>query len=165
MEFELRHHFPASIAEVARVILDRNYQESLDAIGPLKSRTVLSQEEREGSVVRRVRCVLDAKFAGPAKGILGAADPAWIEESTWLPEETSWRWTIVPEVAAALISAHGAMSLYPAGQDTTRVVSGEVSVNVPFIGGKVEQAIVDGIWNAYNEEAERLARWLTEPHS
>jgi Protein of unknown function (DUF2505) len=164
VEFELRHHFPASVAEVAGVILDRHYQESLDGIGPLKSRTVLSQGEQGDNVVRKVRCVLDADFAGPAKGILGAADPAWIEESIWFPEETSWRWTIIPEVAASLISAQGAMVLYAAGEDTTRVVSGDISVNVPFIGGRVEQAIVDGVWKVYSEEAERLARWLIEPH-
>jgi hypothetical protein len=57
------------------------------------------------------------------------------------------------------------MALYSAGEDTTRVVSGDISVNVPIVGGRVEQAIVDGVWAVYNEEAERLARWLTEPHS
>jgi hypothetical protein len=149
---------------VAQAILDRDYQESLDGIGPLKSRTVLSQDEEGGAVVRKVRCVLDADFAGPAKSILGAADPAWVEESIWSPDETSWKWTIVPEVAASLIAAHGAMSLHAAGENTTRVVSGDISVNVPFIGGRVEQAIVDGIWKVYNEEAERLAEWLTEHH-
>jgi Protein of unknown function (DUF2505) len=164
VEFELRHHFPASLAEVALVILDRDYQESLDGIGPLKSRTLLSQEQESGTVVRKVRCVLDADFAGPAKGILGAADPAWVEESIWVPQETSWKWTIVPEVAASLISAHGVMSLHAAGENTTRVVSGDISVNVPFIGGRVEHAIVDGVWKVYNEEAERLALWLTKHH-
>jgi hypothetical protein len=164
VEFELRHHFPASVAQVASVILDRDYQESLDGIGPLKSRTLLSQAEENGTVVRKVRCVLDADFAGPAKGILGAADPAWVEESIWSPEETSWRWTIVPEVAASLISAHGAMALHAAGNNTTRIVSGDISVNVPFIGGRVEQAILDGVSKVYNEEAERLAAWLTEHH-
>jgi Protein of unknown function (DUF2505) len=162
VEFELRHHFPASVPEVARAILDRDYQESLDGIGPLKSRTLLSQEEEGGTVVRKVRCVLDANFAGPAKAILGAADPAWVEESIWFPEETSWRWTIVPEVAASLISARGVMALSAAGENTTRVVSGDISVNVPFIGGKVEHAIVDGVRKVYNEEAERLADWLTD---
>jgi hypothetical protein len=160
VKFELQHHFDASPSEVAGTILDRRYQESLDPIGPLKSRTLLSQDERDGHIVRSVRCVLDKTFAGPAKGILGSSDPAWVEESIWFPAEMTWRWTVVPEVAAAILSATGAMALFPDGEATSRIVSGDVKVNVPFFGGRVEHAIVDGVTKVYDEEAKRLTRWL-----
>jgi hypothetical protein len=160
VRFELHHNFEAPVALVAEAILDRDYQESLDGIGPLKSRTVLAQEERDGLVVRRVRCVLDATFAGPAGAILGNSDPAWVEESTWHPDDMKWKWTIIPEVAASIISANGAVTLRADGEKTNRVVSGDARVNFPFIGGKVERLIVDGVTNVYDEEAKRLARWI-----
>jgi hypothetical protein len=160
VKFELQHHFDAPPAAVAHAILDRRYQESLDPIGPLKSRTLLSQEERAGQIVRSVRCVLDKTFAGPAKGILGSADPAWVEESIWFPAEMTWRWTVVPEVAASILSAKGAMALFPDGVATLRIVSGDVNVNIPFFGGNVAHAIVAGVSKVYDEEAERLTRWL-----
>jgi Protein of unknown function (DUF2505) len=162
MEFDLRHHFDAPTTVVADAVLDRGYQESLDGIGPLKSRTLLSQDEVDGVVVRKVRCVLDASFAGPAKAILGNSDPAWIEESTWAPERMEWQWTIVPEVAASILSARGVMALSPDGEGTARKVAGDVDVNFPFIGGKVESAIVAGVTKVYDEEAERLALWLNQ---
>jgi hypothetical protein len=161
VRFDLHHHFEAPIAVVAEAILDRDYQESLDGIGPLKSRTVLAQEERDGLVVRRVRCVLDATFAGPARAVLGTSDPAWVEESTWHPHDMTWKWNIIPEVAASIISATGAVTLHADGESTNRVVSGDATVNFPFIGGKVERLIVDGVTEVYDEEAERLARWIS----
>jgi hypothetical protein len=161
VRFELHHHFDAPIAVVAAAILDRDYQESLDGIGPLKSRTVLAQEEREGLVVRRVKCVLDGTFAGPAGAILGNSDPAWVEESSWHPDDMTWKWTIIPEVAASIISASGAVTLHADGENTNRVVSGDARVNFPFLGGKVERLIVDGVTKVYDEEAERLARWIS----
>jgi hypothetical protein len=126
----------------------------------LKSRVLLSQEERDGGVVRRVRCVLEGDLGGPVKAMLGDADPAWIEQSVWAPEDTTWTWTILPEVAAGLISARGSLALHPDGEGTTRAVTGDVRVNVPFVGGRIEQTIVDGVKQSYDEEAERLSRWL-----
>jgi Protein of unknown function (DUF2505) len=165
VKFELRHHFQAPIALVTDAILDRHYQESLDGIGPLKSRTLLSQDPVDGVVVRKVRCVLDASFTGPAKAILGNSDPAWIEESTWAPDRMEWKWTIVPEVAASILSAHGVVALSPDGEGTSRKVAGDVTVTFPLIGGRVERAIVDGVTKVYDEEAERLTRWLAEPRT
>ena len=165
MEFDLRHRFAAPTTVVADAILDRSYQESLDGIGPLRSRTLLAQDEVDGVVVRKVRCVLDADFAGPAKAILGNSDPAWVEESTWSPEAMEWKWTIHPEVAASILSAHGVMALYPDGEGTSRKVAGEIDVNFPFIGGNIANAIVTGVTQVYDEEAERLARWLNEHRS
>jgi Protein of unknown function (DUF2505) len=165
VEFELRHHFEASTQVVARTILDQSYQESLDPIGPLKSRKLLSQQDNQGIVVRKVRCVLDVDFAGAARRILGSADPAWVEESTWFPNRMAWEWKVIPEVAASILSANGEMTLLASDGATDRVVAGDVKVHVPIFGGGVERAIVEGVTKVYDEEAERLTRWLanTDP--
>jgi hypothetical protein len=160
VEFEIRHRFDHGPELVARTILDPDYQESLDRLGPLKSRTLLSQGSRDSRVVRRIRCVLDADFVGVAKSVLGTSDPSWVEESTWFPEEMTWGWTIIPDVAASLLSAGGTMKLSKDGDGTTRVVAGEVRVHIPFVGGKAERSIVEGVTTVYNEEAERLTQWL-----
>jgi Protein of unknown function (DUF2505) len=162
VKFELQHRFDAGIEEVANTILDRDYQESLDPIGPLKSRTLISQEEQGGRVTRKVRCLLNIEFAGLAKGILGAADPAWIEEAIWFPEEMTWRWKVTPEVAANILSAGGTLQLFAEEKETSRVVSGEVRVHVPFVGGAVERSIVESVTKVYDKEADRLSRWLQD---
>jgi Protein of unknown function (DUF2505) len=160
MEFEIRHQFNHGRELVARTILDPQYQASLSRLGPLKSRTLLSQEGQGSTVVRRIRCVLDVNFVGAAKSVIGPSDPSWVEESTWFPEEMTWRWRIVPDIAASLLSAGGTMKLSEDRRGATRVVAGEVRVHVPFVGEKVERSIVEGVTSVYNEEAERLTQWL-----
>ena len=51
-----------------------------------------------------------------------------------------------PIVAHNLLRAHGTFRLEPAGDGATRrTAEGELKVSVPFVGGKVEQAIVSGL--------------------
>ena len=162
MDFEVEHLFSAPVDDVVAAFLDENFQESLSDIGALESRTLLSQEQRDdGAVVRRVRCVLDIDVSGAAKRFIGSGDPAWVEEAVWDPDTRAWRWEIHPEVAGHLLTAHGEILIRPHGDDALRRVVGTVKVNVPLYGGKVEGWIVEGIEQAYDEEAERLARWLS----
>ena len=161
MDFEISHSFPHDVDEVAAAILDEGYQESLSDIESLKAREVISQEERgDGTVVRRVRCVLDIHISGAAKSFVGSGEPAWIEVSTWHPDRTQWEWTVEPEIGDHLLDANGYISLKGDGGKTERIVHGTVKVGVPLYGGKVEGWIVDGLEHAYTEEAERLQAWL-----
>jgi hypothetical protein len=162
VDFEVEHVFSAPVDDVVAALLDKAFQESLSDIGALESRTLLSQEERtDGSVARRVRCVLDIDVQGPARRFIGDGDPAWVEESVWDPGSQTWRWEIQPEVGANLLAAHGETMIRAHGEHALRRVTGTVKVSVPLYGGKVEGWIVEGIEQAYDEEAERLAGWLS----
>lgn len=161
MRFDLAHVFSAAPQEIASALLDPSFQASLSDIGSLADRTVLSQEEKDGRIVRRVRCVLDIDIKGPAQKFLGEADPAWVEVAEWHDEEMTWRWHVEPEVAAHLLEARGTMKITPADEGgTLRSIEGDVKVKVPFYGGKVEGWVVEGLEHAYDEEAQRLADWL-----
>lgn len=161
MDFEISHAFAHALDDVAAAILDEDYQRSLSDIESLKSREVLSQEQRgNGTVVRRVRCVLDLHITGMAKNLIGDGEPAWVEESTWYPNRHQWEWVVQPELGENLLRANGYVSLKGGDDKTERVVHGEVKVSVPLYGGKVEGWIVDGLEHAYAEEAERLQVWL-----
>ena len=161
MDFEISHSFAHDVDEVAAAILDEGYQQSLSDIESLKAREVLSQEEgRGGTVLRRVRCVLDIHITGAAKSFIGSGEPAWVEESIWYPDRSQWEWVVKPEVAENLLKAQGYISLKGDAGKTERIVHGDVKVSVPLYGGKVEGWIVDGLEHAYAEEAERLQAWL-----
>ena len=160
-DFEISHAFPHDLGAVAAAILDENYQRSLSDVESLKSREMLSQEERpDGTVVRRVRCVLDLHITGMAKNFVGDGEPAWVEESIWYPDRSQWEWVVHPEVADNLLKADGYISLSGNSDKTERIVHGTVKVSVPLYGGRVEGWIVDGLEHAYAEEAERLQAWL-----
>ena len=161
VDFEIAHAFPHDVEEVASAILDEDYQHSLSDVESLKYRELLAQEERnDGTVLRRVRCVLDIQITGMAKTFVGDGEPAWIEEAVWYPDRSQWEWVVQPEMAEQLLDAKGYVSLTGTSGKTERIVHGEVKVGVPLYGGKVEGWIVDGLEHAYAEEAERLRSWL-----
>jgi hypothetical protein len=160
MEFEVAHEFEAGVEEVAAAILDLDFQASLADVGSLADRHVLSQNEEDGRVVRRTRCLLDIDISGPAKRFVGDGDPAWVEVAVWDPERLTWDWHVEPEMASELLEASGSMELKPSEHGTIRVVLGTVKVRVPLYGGRVEGWIIDGLERAYDEEAQRLADWL-----
>ena len=161
MNFEISHEFDASAADVADALLDESFQDSLHDLGSLEVREVLDQQERkDGTVLRRTRCVLDVDISGPAKKFLGDQRPAWIEEAVYDPDTLTWTWKILPEVAGELLDAKGTTVIEDDGEAASRTVSGSVKVKVPLYGSKVEGWIVGGLEAAYEDEADRLAEWL-----
>lgn len=158
------HNFDADPSIVAAVILDEDYQASLDGLGPLSERKVLEQESLpDGTVRRRVRCVLDIEVSGVVRKFIGDADPAWIEHAVWHPHEQRWDWTIEPLVAEELLRASGYIEIGASDGGTVRTVVGDVKVRVPVLGGRVEERIVEGLERAYDEEAHALRRQLERP--
>jgi hypothetical protein len=161
VNFRIEHNFDANPGTVAAVILDEDYQASLDGLGPLSERKVLEQESLpDGTVRRRVRCVLDIEVSGIARKFIGDADPAWIEQAVWHPQEQRWEWTIEPLVAEDLLKASGSIELAPSDDGTVRTVVGDVKVRVPVVGRRVEERIVEGLERAYDKEASALRRQL-----
>ncbi|MGH2694449.1 MAG: DUF2505 domain-containing protein [Actinomycetota bacterium] len=161
MDFEITHSFPAPPGDVAAVLLDRRFQDSLAEVSTaLSAREVLSQEERgDGTVIRRVRCVLGVDL-GAAKTFIGDSEPAWVEEARWNPGAMAWTWEIEPEVGGQLLTASGTVELDGGPEETARTVLGDVRVKVPLYGGRVEGLIVEHLEGAYDEEAHRIEQWL-----
>jgi hypothetical protein len=160
MDFEIAHELDAPVEDVARALLDEDFQNSLKDLGALADRQVLSQTEEPGGRVRReTRCVLGIDM-GAAGKFLGASDPAWVEQAVWDPATATWDWVIKPEVAADILTASGRTVIEPDGDGAVRRVTGKVQIKVPLYGGRVEGWIVQGLEESYAEEARRLEEWL-----
>jgi hypothetical protein len=160
VDFEITHSFDAHPDRVARVMLDEGYQESLRNVGRLQRELLDQKTQADGLVVRRTRCVLDIEISGVAKRLIGEGDPAWIENAIWSQETMLWSFTIDPEIAKDLLEAKGTIQLSGGADRTRRTIEGHVKVKVPFYGGRVEGWIVEGLIDAYDQEADRLRSWI-----
>jgi Protein of unknown function (DUF2505) len=163
VDFEITHSFVAHPDEVAQAMLDPVYQESLGTLGRLQRELLDQKPQADGRVVRRTRCVLDIEISGVAKRLIGDGDPAWVENAIWSEEAMLWSFTIDPEIAKELLEAEGTIQLSGDEDGTRRTIEGRVKVKVPFYGGRVEGWIVEGLIDAYNQEADRLRGWIENP--
>lgn len=163
MDFTIEHVFlELAPAAVASTFADAEFQRSLRDLPPLRDRHLLDQQEQpEGGVFRRLRCVLDIDL-GRARAFVGDGDPAWIEEWRSNDLRDRWTWEIFPEMGGDLLASAGSMEIVGGQRGTVRRISGHVKVRVPLYGGKVERWIVDGLERAYDEEADRLRLWTAQ---
>jgi hypothetical protein len=160
VDFEITHSFEVRPKLVAQAMLDEDYQKSLRNLGRLRRKLLDQKTQTDGRVVRRTRCVLDIEISGMAKRLIGDGDPAWIENAIWSEEAMLWTFTIDPEIAKGLLEAKGTIQIAGAGGGTQRTIEGNVKVKVPFYGSRVEGWIVEGLIDAYEQEADRLRAWI-----
>ncbi len=70
----------------------------------------------------------------------------WVEESTLDRTTHVTKWKIVPDHYGNRLSSSGTFRLTGTGDDLTiRSTEAELKVHFPFVGGKVEKAIVSGL--------------------
>jgi hypothetical protein len=160
VDFEITHSFEVEPELVAQTMLDQDFQESLRKLGRLKRELLDQKTQADGRVVRRTRCVLDIEISGMAKRLIGDGDPAWVENAIWSEEAMLWTFTIDPEIAKELLEAKGTIQIAGAEGGTQRTIEGHVKVKVPFYGSRVEGWIVEGLIDAYDQEADRLRAWI-----
>jgi hypothetical protein len=165
VDFEITHSFEVHPDLVAETMLNEDYQESLRSLGRLKRELLDQKTQADGRVVRRTRCVLEIEISGMAKRLIGHGDPAWVENAVWSEEGMLWRFTIVPEIAKELLEAKGTIQIAGGEDGTQRTIEGQVRVKVPFYGSRVEGWIVEGLIDAYDQEADRLRAWIGKPES
>jgi len=72
-------------------------------------------------------------------------------------------WKVIPINVSDRVKAAGTFSLKPLnGGRCQRVVTGEVKVSVPLVGGRIEKGIAADLEKSYEATAEFARRWLAD---
>jgi hypothetical protein len=88
----------------------------------------------------------------------------WVEDSTLDRTTHVTTFQILPDNYANLLEASGRITLQARDDGgTVRRTGGELNVRVPFVGRKVEQAIISGLQEHAVLEADAVDRWLAPP--
>jgi hypothetical protein len=66
----------------------------------------------------------------------------------------------VPAQGASLMTASANIAVVADGDEAVRRVTGELRVRIPLLGGRVERAVIDGVEEHLDEEAEVVASAL-----
>lgn len=81
----------------------------------------------------------------------------------WRPAQPdgSREGTISIDMVGAPVTMRGEMSLQPTGASSIATIEGKIKASVPFVGGKIEEAVRDGLLEAATREEQVAQAWLS----
>jgi hypothetical protein len=156
--FEHRATFPVPVDTVYSTLVDEAFLTArLQDIGG-KGAALLDHKTSDDTASYRLRQGVDAKhLPGAVRSIL-SGDLVVEREERWQGHESAGRATI-NGVPAEIKSRS---RLTPSGDGTQLVVSAEVKVNIPLLGGKIEKVVAEQVTKLLASEAEYAEKWLAE---
>ena len=162
MKFRIDQRIPAPLAAVEAALLDRDFVAATARLPKLGSPEVLENSRDGDRAHQRIRYRFTAQLSGAVTRVVDPGKLTWVDDGRYdLTTHTS-RHRILPDNYADRLQASYDVTLEPLGDSTRRLVTGELTVHVPLVGGRVERAIVDGLEEHANAEGELLGRWIAE---
>ncbi|MEU5845200.1 DUF2505 domain-containing protein [Saccharopolyspora shandongensis] len=153
-------------ARVYEALIDKDYlTDRLAEIGGASAALVQHVDTEDGARFQLRQGVHADSLPSVARTVVGG-DLTIDRSESWRREEDGhYTGEIAAEIAGAPCSITGSMWLRdlvePAGAAVSEfVVSGSVRVNVPFLGGKLEDLIVDQVQKLLSDEEHFTAEWL-----
>jgi hypothetical protein len=162
VRFGFEQRWTASVDAVEAVYLDEAFWSGLTGLTKTSPPEVLEVSRTGGRAVVRLRYRLSVDLPREAARFIDPDDVAWVEHTEWNLAERRADMRFEPVQAAALMKASAISTLSAAGGDTTRQIKGELRVRIPLLGGRVEHAVVDGIGEHLDEEADAVAARLID---
>jgi hypothetical protein len=146
--------FAASPAQVHAMMLDRGYQEQVCVASEANPWQVEITAPRTWTSRTLEAPASAARFTGSELTIL--------EETTWgeAAADGSREADLVLTVDRQPVSLRGKLHLSPGGRGTTVRLTGELKVNVPLLGRKLEQSAAPAVLAGFRTQQSAGDRWL-----
>lgn len=155
----------ATPEQVFEMICSAEYQErKCERSGALEHEVAIEVEQDARTIVTRRRLPTEG-FPDIARKFVGDAVDV-VETQVWAlaaDPEGGRTASLQVEIPRTPVTLNGSVSLTPGGAGTEHTVEGELKANVPFVGGKIEQAVAPVLASALRLEAKVGAQWLQDP--
>jgi hypothetical protein len=163
VRFELRQRIAAPVADVADALCDPSYYVALGRAPKLGVPEVLGREANGDEVVMRIRYRFSGTLSSAAKAVLDPEKLTWVEESHHDLAARTVRFELHPDHYGDRFSCRGSYRLVADPADdaaTIRTAEGDVKVRAPLVGSSVEKALVSGLREHLEAEADIVARFV-----
>ena len=164
MNFEIVQDLAASVADVDRALVDPAFLVRMAELPKLGSAEVVEQH-RDGDVVHQdVRFLFQAELSRAVTRVVDPALMTWIERSVCdlIRHETTCE--IIPDHYGGLLTGRYRSVMTDQGSGSRRMISGELKVRMPLVGGKVEAAIVGGLRENAAAQVGLIETWISRSH-
>lgn len=158
MQFTQSISYPGTVDEVVAMYLTPDYLERRFGRFVVEGSTTVSVEGQRASYAGTVRPELIP--AAAARFVKSDLRIAFTEE--WTTNEAGATSRTSVTVDGAPVSVEAASTLASAEAGCTRDVTGNVSVRVPLLGGRIEKEAVAHLGRVVEREQELAAAWLEE---
>jgi hypothetical protein len=160
---EHRAEFSRGIAEVFTAVSDRDaLQARLDAIGGHNARVTSYSHEGDQWRFLLHQGVPADKLPSFVR-TLHRGDLVVEREQTWTKTGETYTGTVKASVGTIPGHISARTELFTEAGATVLRTSGEVRIQLPLIGGKIEGFVAEQVTELLRGEAEFTARWLGEP--
>jgi hypothetical protein len=161
VRFDLVQHLHGEMADVEAAFVDDGFLAQLGRLPKLGSPTLLDRQSDGDRVRQRVRYAFVGHLSPAVTAVVKPEKLTWVEDSTLDRAAHTTIFRILPDNYATMLEASGTITLQPGERGRTiRRTGGELRVKVPFVGRKVERAIISGLRDHAVLEAEALDTWL-----
>lgn len=159
---EHRSTFAAPADEVYRTLVDKAFlTERLNDIGG-KNAALLDHAGSGDRVSFRMRQGVDAaKLPGAVRSILNG-DLVVEREERWQPDGGAYAGASRVTITGVPGEIQGRSRIAAAGAGTALVITAQVKVSIPLIGGKLEKVVAEQVGKLLAAEAEYAEKWLAE---
>lgn len=162
MDFSLTQLITATVEQVEVALTHAGFLATMSDLPKIGSVEVLEQSRDGHTVHQRVRYLFTADLSGAVRRVVDPDKLTWVEDSTSDLSVHTASYRIEPDNYANLLAGTYEATTTPNGTATRRVATGHVKVHVPLVGGKVEKAIVDGLQENSDAQAELLTAWIAK---
>ena len=161
MRFQLQQRIAAPVDAVVAAFVDPGFYESLEALPNLAQPELLSREEK-GTIVRmRVRYRFTGHLSSAVKAAIDPKRLTWVEEADHDLAAHRVTFRMIADHYADRFKSSGTYRFDPAGDAaTTRNCTGDIEIRMPLVGRRVENAIISGLREHVESEAELVERWI-----
>ena len=158
LEFSQSVTYPGTVDEVVAMFLSPGYQERRFGSFVVEGSSSAVVEGDRITFSGTVRPELIPSAA--SRFIKGDMRVSFVEE--WSRDEAVARSRSTVTVEGAPVSFRAVSVLSPSGQGAERHVTGDVSVRIPLLGGRIEKEAVARAGRVIERERELATSWLEE---
>lgn len=161
MKLSVRHRFDCTPERFWEMYWSESFDEMLNRESTV-DRELLWEKDEGGVVTRRVRMTPRKELPRAVASLIGSSKLIYEQENAWHRDKGVLYWQVVPTILPGKLEAKGTLEIKPSGGGCEEVVDGNISVNVRFVGGKIEQMVVDEVSASYEKTAQVCREWLAK---
>ncbi len=120
---------------------------------------LLGEEKKSAGPEYRIRLTSAEPIPAIAKKFVGE-HLSYVETRTWNKSACSNQWVIIPEVKGASVEAKGTTEIVADGHGCVRRTKGKVTVNLPLVGKKIEEMVLQSITDTFKKNAAYCRDYL-----